>query len=77
MEEAAKRYLAALAFTGPSSKRHTQLKADMKHELVQNNMGSLPRTYERLMEIAGGYGTRDRPHRDPRGAGVALINTAG
>ena len=28
------------------------------------------------MEMAGGYETRDRPRRDPRGAGMALINTA-
>ena len=27
--------------------------------------------------MAGGYETRDRPRRDPHGAGVALINTAG
>ena len=29
------------------------------------------------MEIPGGYKTRDRPRQDPRGAGGALINTAG
>ena len=76
MEEAAKRYLAALAFTRLNSKRHTQLKADVKYDWVRNNMDSLPRIYERLTEMAGGYKTRDRPRRDPRGAGVALINTA-
>ena len=77
MEEAAKRYLAALAFTGLDSTRHKSLKADVKHDWVRNNVDSLPRTYERLMEMAGGYETRDRPRRDPQRAGVALINTAG
>ena len=77
MEEAAKRYLTALTFTGLNSERHKQLKADVKHDWVQNNTGSLPRTHERLMEMAGGYETRDRPRRDPQGAGMSLINTAG
>merc|ERR1712194_333183 len=77
MEGAAKRYLAALAFTGLNSDRHKQLKADVRHDWVRNNTDSLPRTYERLMEMAGGYEKRDRPRQDPRGAGVALINTAG
>ena len=38
---------------------------------------SLLRTYERLMEMSGSYNTRDRPRRDPRSTGVALLNTAG
>ena len=29
------------------------------------------------MEMAGGYEKRDRPRRDPRGAGLALMNTDG
>ena len=49
MEEAAKRYLAALAFTGLNSDQHKQLKADVRHDWVRNNTDSLPRTYERLM----------------------------
>ena len=69
-QEAVTRYLAALAFTGLNSERHTSLKADVKHNWVQNNVDSLPRTYERLIEMAGGYETRDRPRRDPRGAGL-------
>ena len=40
-------------------------------------MDSLSRTYKRLIEMLGGYDTRDRPRSDPRGGGVALINTAG
>jgi hypothetical protein len=77
MEEAVKRYLAALAFTGLNSKRHKQLKANVNHNWVRNNTDSLPHTYERLMEMVDGYKTRDRPHRDPQGAGVTLINTTG
>ena len=48
MEEAAKRYLAALAFTGLNSERHKQLKADVRHDWVQNNTDSLPRTLQAL-----------------------------
>ena len=65
MEEATKRYLAALVFTGSNSKRHKSMKAGVKHNWVRNNVDSLPRTYERLMEMAGGYETSDRPHQDP------------
>ena len=61
MKEAAKRYLAALIFTGLNSEQHKQLKIDVKHDWVHNNTDNLPRTYERLMEMAGGYKTRDRP----------------
>ena len=61
MQEAATRYLAALAFTGLNSESHESLKADVKNDCVRNNMNSLPQTYERLMEMAGGYETQDRP----------------
>ena len=44
MQDAAKRYLAAPAFTGLNSGRHKSLKADVKHEWVRNNVDSLPRT---------------------------------
>ena len=76
MEEATKRYLTVLAFTRLNSERHTSLKADVKHNWVRKNVDSLPRTYKRLIVMVGGYKTRDRPRRDPRGTGVALINTA-
>ena len=49
VKEVAKRYLTALAFTGLNSKRHTSLKADVKHDWVQNNVDSLSRMYECLM----------------------------
>ena len=65
MEEAATRYLAALAFTGLNSERHKQLKAGVKRDWVPNNTDSLTHTYERLMKMAGGYETIDRPRRDP------------
>ena len=58
--------MGALAFTGLNSERRRSLKADVKHEWVRNNIYSLSRTYERLMEMVGGYTTRDRPCRDPR-----------
>ena len=77
MQEAATRYLAVLAFTGLNSESHESLKADVKNDCVRNNMNSLPQTYERLMEMAGGYETQDRSSQDPRGVGMALINTAG
>ena len=32
MQDAAKRYLAGLAFTEVNSKRHKSLKADVKHD---------------------------------------------
>ena len=54
MEEASKRYLMALAFTGLNSKKHKKLKLDAKHDWARNNTNSLSRTYKRLMEIAGG-----------------------
>ena len=90
MEEAAERYLVALAFTGLNSEGHTQLKADVKHDWVRNKTGSLPHTYERLMEVPGGYETRDRPrtaqgptrsrggadqYRRPRSGGARLWRT--
>ena len=42
MEEATKRYIAALAFTGLNSERHKSLKADVKHNWARNNVDSLP-----------------------------------
>ena len=74
MEEAVKGYLASLAFTGLNSERQKQLKTDVRHDWMRNNADSLQRTYERLMEMAGGYEKRDRPRQDPRGAGVALYS---
>ena len=55
VEGAFKRYLVVLVFNGLNSKKHKKTKSDVKHVWVQNNSNSLPSTYERLMEITGGY----------------------
>ena len=76
MEEGSKRYLAPLAFNDLDCKKHKKLKADMKHDWVRNKTDSLPRSYEQLMEITGGYKVVcDRPRRKPKRPGVALIST--
>ena len=63
MKEIAKRYLAALAFTGLNNERHKQLKADVKHDWVQNNTDSLPRTYCVTVQAPDGDGGRIRNKR--------------
>ena len=78
MEEADKRYLVALVFTGLNSEKHKKLKSDVKHDCVRNNTDSLPRSYKRLMEIVGGYEeTRDHSRHGSKSPGLALMNTDG
>ena len=78
MYEAAKIYLAALAFNGLNSNIHKNIKADVKHGWVRNDVDSLTRTYNRVIKVNGGYkGTQDRPHRNPKSPGVALRHTTG
>ena len=46
MQEATKRYLAALVFAGLNSESHKNRKAVIKHDWVHNNVDSLPKTYK-------------------------------
>ena len=76
MQDATKTYLTALAFTDLNSERHKNLKTEVKHNWVRNNVDSLPRTYECLLEIEGGYrSARYKPRRDPRSPGMVFVNT--
>ena len=77
MQEAAKRYLVALVFTGLNSGRHKNLNVDVNNDWVRNNVDSFPRTYECLTEITDSYNTRDRSCCGPMSAGVALLNASG